>query len=117
MVQKQAERTNRKQQTKEIIRQLKVFKKKSKKAFGIDKIILFGSAARGKMNEHSDIDLVLVSKKFRGESFFDRPIGLRKFWNLDYPVDFLCYTPEEFERLKNRVTIVREAVLEGTEIK
>ncbi len=104
-------------ETAKIIKQLKEFKKSSKAKFYIDKIILFGSAARGEMNEHSDIDLLLVSKKFRDKSFFDRPIGLRKFWTLDYPVDFLCYTPEEFEKLKKRVTIVREAVLDGIEIK
>ena len=31
-------------------------------------------------------------------------------------VDFLCYSPEEFKRMKNRATIVREAVLHGIEI-
>ena len=117
MVQRKIKRTNGKQQTQKIIQQLKEFKRNSKKTFGIDKIILFGSAAKGKMNEHSDIDLILVSEKFRGQSFFKRAIGLYDYWNLDYPVDFLCYTPEEFEKKKNRVTIVREAVLEGIEIK
>jgi hypothetical protein len=37
-------------------------------------------------------------------------------WEIDHPVDFLCYSPEEFKRMKNRATIVREAVLHGIEI-
>ncbi len=99
-----------------IIRGVKEFKEKSKKEFGIYKIIIFGSVARGKISEHGDIDLVLVSKKFSKKRFFDRSTGLRKFWRLDYPVDFLCYSPEEFEREKNRVSIINEALREGIEV-
>ena len=117
MVQRKTNGTSEKQQTQKIIQQLKKFKMNSKKAFGIDKIILFGSAAKGKMTEHSDVDLILVSEKFKGQSFFKRAIGLYNYWNLDYPVDFLCYTPEEFEKQKKRITIVSEAVRDGIEIK
>ena len=38
------------------------------------------------------------------------------YWSLKYPVDFLCYTPEEFNKLKKQITIVREAVENGIEI-
>jgi hypothetical protein len=31
-------------------------------------------------------------------------------------VDFICYTPEEFEKLKKEVSIVSEAFKEGIEI-
>jgi len=31
-------------------------------------------------------------------------------------VDFVCYTPEEFERLRKQVSLVRDAVAEGLEI-
>jgi len=37
-------------------------------------------------------------------------------WDLDYAVDFLCYISEELERLKNEVSIVRDAVRDGIEI-
>jgi len=39
------------------------------------------------------------------------------YWELDLPVDFLCYTPKEFDKLKNKITIVKEAVENGIEIK
>ena len=79
-------------------------------------MILFGSMATGRAHKDSDIDLILVSDKFRGKKSFRRSIGFYKYWDLDYPVDFLCYTPEEFNKLKNQISIVREAVRKGIEI-
>lgn len=101
---------------REIIEDVKEFKKSAEKKFGLERVFIFGSAARGRMGKDSDIDFLLVSRKFTGKKFFKRDIGLRSYWKLDYPVDFLCYTPEEFERPRKKVTIVREVVLEGIEI-
>ena len=72
------------------------FKKKNQ----IEKMFLFGSRASGKVHKWSDIDLVVVSKKFRGKSILKRSPQLHIKWDLGYPVDFLCYTPEEFNKLK-----------------
>lgn len=96
---------------------LKKFKRKISEKIPIKKMILFGSRASGKPHEDSDIDLVIVSKDFKDKKFRYRAIGFYDYWDLDYPVDFLCYTPEEFNKLKNQITIVREAVKEGIEIK
>ena len=98
--------------TEKIIEEIKNFKKK----INAEKIIIFGSFARGEFGENSDIDLILVSKNFRGKKFHERYKGLWLKWNLNIPVDFLCYTPEEFEKLKKGVNIVSEAVKEGIEI-
>ncbi|MBI4147276.1 nucleotidyltransferase domain-containing protein [Candidatus Woesearchaeota archaeon] len=99
------------------IDKLKDFKKAVSKEIKLNKMILFGSRAKGKPTRYSDFDLILVSPSFRRKKSFNRPIGLHKYWHLDYPVDFLCYTPREFNRLKKQITIVREAVKEGIEIK
>ncbi len=101
---------------KKIINDIKDFKKISGKKFGIEKIIIFGSAASGTMNRHSDVDLILVSRKFAKKSFFKRPLGLWKFWKLNYPPEFICYSPEEFEKEKKKVSLVSEALREGIEI-
>jgi hypothetical protein len=37
-------------------------------------------------------------------------------WTMDYPVDFLCYTPEEFEEKRKEISIVRQALKEGVAI-
>ena len=82
----------------------------------INELVLFGSRARGKAHKDSDIDLIIVSKDFRGKKFRYRAIGFYDHWNLDLPVEFLCYTPEEFNKLKRQITIVKEAVEAGVEI-
>lgn len=78
--------------------------------------ILFGSRAREKTHKWSDYDIIVVSDKFKKKSF-QRVPEMYDYWDYEYPVDFLCYTSEEFNKLKKRVTIVREAVKEGIEIK
>ena len=92
------------------------FKAKLSKRIPIQKMILFGSRAKGKPSRYSDFDLIIVSKKFRRVNSLNRSLGFYKYWNLNYPIDFLCYTPEEFKRLSKGITIVREAVKEGIEI-
>jgi len=98
------------------IQKLIEFKAKLSKRIPIQKMILFGSRAKGKPSRYSDFDLIIVSKKFRRVNSLNRSLGFYKYWNLNYPIDFLCYTPEEFKRLSKGITIVREAVKEGIEI-
>lgn len=95
---------------------LKKFKKLVSGELPIAKMYFFGSRATGKPHRWSDIDLIIVSPKFRRLNFFKRGAKMYDYWNLNYPVDFLCYTPEEFKKLKERPTIVREAVKEGIKI-
>lgn len=82
----------------------------------IEKAILFGSFARGDARKDSDIDLILVSKEFEGKSALKRPVRFYIDWNLGYPVDFLCYTPKEFNYLRKQVSIVSQALKEGIEV-
>ena len=79
-------------------------------------MIFFGSRAAGKPRRDSDIDLIMVSKKFKRLNFFQRGARMYDYWDLEYPVDFLCYSPDEFKRLRNQATIIREAVKNGIEI-
>ena len=95
-----------------IIQALKRFKRLSH----VDKMIFFGSRTTETYKPDSDIDLIIVSKRFNKQRPLKRAPSLYMKWNLDYPVDFLCYTPEEFEALKTKVTIVREAIQHGIEI-
>jgi len=97
----------------EIIKSLRKFIKKHT----IEKAILFGSFARGETHKDSDIDLILVSREFEGKSALKRPVPLYLDWDMGYPVDFLCYTPEEFNDLRKQVSIVSQALKEGIEIK
>ena len=99
-----------------IIKLLENFKIQTSRELPIQKLILFGSMAKENARKWSDIDLVIVSNNFKKLKFRKRATKMYDYWNLDYPVDFLCYTPEEFNKLKKQITIVKEAVENGIEI-
>jgi len=72
--------------------------------FNPEKIILFGSYARGNWDEESDIDIIVV---YRTEKkFMDRLEELYVKWNFPKAIDILAYTPDEFtEMMKNNESI------------
>lgn len=67
------------------------------KKYEPEKIILFGSAARGESGSDSDADFLIIKKEtpFYGA---DRIRELSRIVNRNIPVDFLVYRPEEFEK-------------------
>ena len=75
-----------------------------------EKIILYGSLARGE--PANDIDL-LVIKKTR-KNYFSRlqEINQRYLdrWQLDIPVDLTVYTPEEFDQAKREKRVFVDQV-------
>ena len=101
---------------KSIKKELKIFKEKISKDIPIKTMIFFGSRVMGKYGRDTDIDLMIVSPKFKRLDFFQRGAKMYDYWDLDYPVDFLCYTPEEFNKLKKRVSIVSEVIKSGIKI-
>lgn len=98
------------------IKIIRLFLKKLKKDFNIDRVIFFGSRTKGDYLQHSDIDLVIVSKDFDRIDFTKRMSMMYDYWNFDYDVDFICYTPEEFQRLSQMITLAREAAEHGINI-
>ena len=81
----------------------------------VERAILFGSRVRGDALLSSDLDLILVSPDFEGVFFTDRPMAVVDAWDFEGapPLEVLCYTPEEFERKRARIGIVRTALEEG----
>ena len=101
---------------KALVERIREFKSRVSKKIPIQSMIWFGSRASGTAKKYSDVDLVVVSKEFEGKDFFERPFILYKEWDLDYPVDFLCYTPKEFNKKSKQVTIIRASLKEGITI-
>ncbi|MEW6063461.1 MAG: nucleotidyltransferase domain-containing protein [Nanoarchaeota archaeon] len=95
---------------------LKRFKRRLSRHISIQKMYLFGSRAKGNPKKWSDFDLIIVSENFKDKPSFERAVGFHDYWDLDYPVDFLCYTPEEFNKLSKQITIISQALEEGIEI-
>lgn len=96
-----------------IVKELKKFKQSVEKNASVSKVILFGSVAEGTANKDSDIDLLIVSPLFSKLNFFQRGKLMYDYWKPLLPVDFLCFTPEEFEARKKGVTIVSHALKTG----
>ena len=78
-----------------------------------ERIILFGSQARGTANERSDVDLLVVCS-FEGQR---RRLMIemdRALWGLGIAKDIIVLTPQEYERDKRIPgTIARPASREG----
>ena len=78
-----------------------------------DKIILFGSAARGDMGPNSDVDLLVVKSGVvhRGQLAGDIYMNLI---GVERAVDVVVVTPEDIERYKDSIALViRPALREG----
>ena len=87
-----------------------------KKRIHISKIILFGSAARGKMTENSDIDIIVLSQDFKKMGFLKRLTLLshaRVGKTRKIAMDIFGYTPEEAKNLSRSSSMLKEALTQG----
>jgi predicted nucleotidyltransferase len=77
-----------------------------------EKIILFGSAARGEMGPDSDVDLLVV--KAGADRRATARVARRALIGLGIPKDIVVFTPEDIERHKNnRGLVIFPALREG----
>lgn len=105
------------QKTDQNLKIIKKFKKDIKNEIKINKFILFGSRAKGTFSRYSDFDLIIVSPDFKGVPWYKRQIKFHLLWKEDYPLEILCYTPEEIKkRAANKTGIIPEALREGIAI-
>jgi len=74
---------------------------------------LFGSRVSGSPDRWSDIDVLVVSERFRDVRVLDRLELFRKHARPHRHVDALCFTPEEFEFKAAQPTLVAEIVKHG----
>ena len=63
----------------------------------IEKIILFGSLAAGKVHEWSDIDMLVIKETEKRP--IDRILELSRLIHPKVGIDLFVYTPEEYEFL------------------
>ncbi len=83
--------------------------------FHLDRIILFGSYARGTADEHSDVDLLVITRAAeRGNRHKMMAEMDRALWGLAMARDIVILTPDEFEEDKDIPgTIARYVSREG----
>jgi predicted nucleotidyltransferase len=79
-------------------------------ASGAERVVLFGSYARGEADEDSDVDLVVI--KPTDAPFFERLREAATCLEPEWPVDLLVYTPAEFERMRREGNAFAELIVE-----
>ena len=78
-----------------------------------ERVILFGSAARGEMNPHSDVDLLVVKDAPDLRQLTARIY--QRLYGVGAAVDIVMVTPQDVERYKDsHALIIKPALREGT---
>lgn len=98
----------------EIIQLIKRFLKELDNSnINIKKAILFGSYAKGKEDEWSDIDIALVSEDFTGNRFDDNEMIRKAKFAVSYDIEPLTFLPNEFDETN---PFIREILYYGVPI-
>jgi len=78
-----------------------------------DRIILFGSAARGEMTHGSDADMLVIKDGVKSRRTLEGKI-YKSLIGVNLPVDVIVATKEDIEEARSQVgTIIRPALEEG----
>jgi predicted nucleotidyltransferase len=81
-----------------------------------DRVILFGSAARGTVGPESDLDFLVIKRGIPSRRQLAQAI-YRALVGVPCSIDVVVVTPEDVESLKDGVaTIVGPALREGREV-
>jgi predicted nucleotidyltransferase len=102
-------RQRRETHQKELLKELERITAAAK-ALGVQKIILFGSAAWGNPGVISDLDLLIIWDT--PLDFLSRTTELYNYLQPYVAVDMLVYTPDEVERMVDR-PFIRKILNEG----
>jgi predicted nucleotidyltransferase len=79
-----------------------------------EKVILFGTLAKGEVHEWSDIDLVVVERT--ALPFFERIKKVRKLVQPRVGMDIMVYSPDEFDELCADRSFFKEEIIGKGEV-
>jgi predicted nucleotidyltransferase len=80
------------------------------------RIILFGSAARGQMKEHSDLDIMVVVRNGQHRRRTAKRIYMN-LWGIEYVIDIVVITEEDIEKYReNPYMVIFHALKDGKEL-
>jgi predicted nucleotidyltransferase len=86
------------------------------KEFMPEKVLLFGSRVTGEATRDSDLDVIIIASAFKDVPFIRRMKKVLEAAKFPKHVDYLCYTREEFERVKGSSAIIQEALEHHVEV-
>jgi len=81
-----------------------------------ERVILFGSRARGDDKETSDYDMLIIADYFSDIPWAMRSGHVLRLWDLPLDLEPICLTPDEFRHRAQDLTIVGVAAREGSVI-
>jgi len=91
---------------------IREFSQRIGREFEAERVVLFGSYARGTVTEDSDVDLLIICR-FEGRSV-DQSVRIRMKLRPQFPVDLLVRTPEKVcQRIEMGDDFLREILEEG----
>ena len=94
---------------------LNQYRKKLSEKIEVDRIILFGSYARGTPRDYSDIDLAVISPDFIGDPIEDYLLLARAAREVTPLIDALPYTSNDFKN-RQHGSFLDEIVRTGKEV-
>lgn len=102
---------------KELLERLKKISERLKKEYKAEKVILYGSYARGEEKKHSDLDLLIIAPT--KERRFERIVKVLEIVDdliTDIPISPIVYTPSEIEQRKDNDAFIKTILKEGKEL-
>ncbi len=94
----------------ELAEAVRTIKEKLSRRPEVELVVLFGSYAKGRRDLLTDLDVLVVMRS--DKPFLERIAELYRELGVSVDMDLLCYTPEEFERVKDS-PFVKKALEEG----
>ena len=92
--------------------EIEAFGRRIGEEFGVERVILFGSHARGAVGADSDVDILVIGR-FEGRSV-DKAVEIQMKLRPGFPVDLLVRTPQRIaERIEMGDPFMREILAEG----
>ncbi len=77
---------------------LKAYRRKLEEKIRVEKMILFGSYARGKPHDYSDVDLAVISPDFHGGTERDFLLLARAAREITPLIEAFPYTPKDLKK-------------------
>ncbi len=82
----------------------------------VERVLLFGSYARGDPAESSDIDLIIISDDWANTSLNERLSILYRIWDKPLDATFIPLTSEELESKRKTSIVIKDALKYALEI-